>query len=512
MDSSKIKALIIVVLSLFAALYMGISAATAQLETVAWVAGGSLLVLCIALGRDIWMLIPAALALGLTLMIPGRPTSLLLAQALFIPFCVLLLLMRRLPWRFRFTELDFWMLMLGFCILQVYARNPVSVSLFGGENVGGRPYVLTGIAFITYFFLSNFHIVEEKLRWILRLSIIGGILSFILSIVGFVIPQIGVWYGKVELEAANEGVSEIEGVETTGAGRATRIGFLGNFARDLALWTSSIKGPIKACFHPLWAPLVLMAIACAGLSGFRNHMVAIGLTYVVGIAYRSGLFGVIISFLGLTVAVALMAIVNVSFPLPANIQRSLSIFPGTWDENIKRDAEQSTEWRMEIWKEVMLTDRWISNKWLGDGLGFSAQELAAQQNLAKGTFSISGLGLHQDAILANGDYHSGPIQTIRTIGYVGLVFVLIAQLRLAIHAHHLIRRSRGSAWYSLALLTGIPLVWTPIFFIFVFGTFLSAMESLLLGSALVKILQFNLRLAPAPGVGRTPRATLKNAH
>lgn len=494
MDSSKIKAVVIIIISLFAALYMGLSAATDQLVTVAWVAGGSLLVLCIALGRHIWVLIPAALALGLTLMIPGRPTALMLAQALFIPFSLMLMLMRRLPWRFRFTEMDFWIIALIGCIAQVYLRNPVGLNLFGGENVGGRPYVLVALSIVTYFFLSNFLIQPDKLRWIPRIAIAGGLFSFALSVVGFFIPQVGVWLGKVNLDAVGGGVQEVEGVGTTGAGRATRVGFLGTFARDLALWVCAFKSPIRAIFHPFWLILILTAIACAGLSGFRNHIIAVGLTFVVGIVYRNGILGLLLSSLGAAMSVALIAVINLSFPLPANLQRSLSFLPGTWDQNVKLDAQQSTEWRLEIWKEAMLTERWINNKWLGDGLGFTARELAAQQNMASGAFSLSGLGHHQDAILANGDYHSGPIQTIRTTGYVGLAFLLIAQIRLGSLAHRQITLCRGSEWYPLALLVGIPLVWSPVFFVFVFGTFQSAMESLLLGAALIKILQVNLPL------------------
>ena len=494
-SNHSISKVIILTVGFFLAILLATLLVTDKLTVFAWLGVGALLITGVTMGRDIWMLIPLTVALNLTLMIPGRPTTVMLGQGMFVGFTVLLFLMRRLPWRVRFTELDFWLLVIGLFILQVYARNPVSVSLFGGEQIGGRPYILIALAFVTYFVLSNLNIAAQKLRWILKLTIIAYMISFILNLIGFFIPSIGMWYGAAGRGTETNMVAA-EGTGTTGVGQASRIGFLGQAARDISLAVSSFRNPLKACFHPIWAPLIIISLAFAAMSGFRTQIAAVGLTYLVGIAYRGGFISVILSTVALFTTVILLALGNSLAPLPANIQRSLSFLPGTWDQKIRRDAEGSTEWRMEIWKEVMLTDRWIQNKWLGDGLGFSAQELRAQQALqdTKGGVSISGLGLHQDAILASGDYHSGPIQTIRTIGYVGLFFLLIAQIRLAVHAHRQIKRTRGTEWMPLALIVGIPLIWNPFYFVFVFGDFSRAMELLLLGSGLVKLLEYNLPL------------------
>ena len=40
-DASKLKAIIVAILATFAALYLGIAAATAQIEAIAWVAGAN---------------------------------------------------------------------------------------------------------------------------------------------------------------------------------------------------------------------------------------------------------------------------------------------------------------------------------------------------------------------------------------------------------------------------------------------------------------------------------------
>lgn len=57
MESSKIKAVLIVAVAIFTAIYLGVSAATAQLETVVWVVGGIGSDVCFLLSCKIWLLI-----------------------------------------------------------------------------------------------------------------------------------------------------------------------------------------------------------------------------------------------------------------------------------------------------------------------------------------------------------------------------------------------------------------------------------------------------------------------
>lgn len=495
MDSSKIKATIVAVLALFAALYLGISAATAQIETVMWVVGGCGLAICLLLGKRIWMIIPFLGSLNLTLMIPGKPSTLLLAQAVFIGFCCVLFLMRVLPARLAFSELEFWILLVTLAVFQAYARNPVGLNLFGGDSVGGKPYVLFAITLVSSLLLGSLRIPSPDLRWILRLSIIAGIISFGMQTIGFFVPRIGMWYGAAGLESAD--ASAIE-TGAYGVDRATRIGFLGASARNLSLWISSFRSPIRACFHPIWAPLVLLSLAFAALSGFRNAIGAVGLTYLLGIAYRGGLGSLMLSGFAFLMALIVLALVNLSTPLPVNIQRSLSFLPGSWDKAQVKDGEDSTTWRVEMWKEALLTDYWIHDKLFGDGLGMTREEFTFIQSFKDvnigGGIGSGKLTQQQEFMMAAGNYHSGPVQAIRYIGYVGLLLLVLAQIRLAVHAHRQIQRAKNTEWFPLTLFIGIPLIWAPIFFVLVFGNFGPATASFLMGVAMVRLLENNLPL------------------
>lgn len=510
MESSKIKAILIVIVSVFLALYLGISAATAQLETILWVLGGVGFTICLLLGKRIWLLIPFLGSLGLTLRLPGLPSTLLLAQVLLIGFSVLLLLTRKLPFQLRFTELEFWSLVLIGFVLQAYMRNPVGISLFGATTVGGKAYLLFGIAVLAAAILAGLRVPPDDLRAALRLSIIGGLLNITIAVAGRFIPTIGYWTGA---NFSAGGTDYRNFGEDPNAGYANRESSLVVLSQNLSLWISSFRSPLKAIFHPIWGPLVVLSLAGAALSGFRNTVALVGLTYLVGLIYRGGGIQLIISGLFGVLCLAMVAMINVAAPLPANLQRSLSFLPGSWDERHVHDARTSSEWRYEIWREVLLTDRWIANKWFGDGLGFSARELQYQMSQTENTgIGASGFDSQREAILANGDYHSGPVSTIRIIGYIGLICFMLAQIRLAVHAHRQIRRSRGTEWFPLALFFGIPLISAPVFFMFVFGDFKSASSTFLLSCGMLRLIESNLPLpALATGLKASPRQRFQGA-
>lgn len=505
MDATKIKAALVVIIAAFAALYLGISAATAQLETIAWVMGGLVISVCVFLGRRIWMILPFMNALWLTLMIPGTPTTIILAHLLFVGFSCLLILMRRLPFRVQITEMEMWMLVLGLCILQAYVRNPVGLNILGGSEVGGRPYVLFLLTLCSCLLFGSLIVREQDLKSIYRLIVAGYFLNFVLSAVGFFLPQFGQWIG-----AGRTGRSTSVESASSSEMQASRVGFMGLAGRNLSLWICSRISPLRGCLSPLWMPLLLLSLVFSGLSGYRSEVIILGLTYMVGLFYRGGGTALVASCFAGVMALALIAFVNLAIPLPANIQRSLAFLPGTWNESLVRETDDSTTWRVEMWKEALLTDFWIENKILGDGLGFSRQELIWMKNMQE-TSSVGGavgsgkLTRAQEFMMVSGSYHSGPVSTIRVIGYVGLVVFLIAQIRLAVHAHRLIIRCRNTEWYPLALLLGIRAIYLPFYYVFVFGNFGEDLSIFIVNAALIVLLEKNL---PLPALEKQPHVPL----
>ena len=237
----------------------------------------------------------------------------------------------------------------------------------------------------------------------------------------------------------------------------------------------------------------------------------VGLAYLVGIAYRGGALSLFLSIVAGTMALILLSIVNVAYPLPANAQRALSPFPGTWDKRYTKQAESSTEWRFEMWKDALLTDEWIQNKAFGDGLGMTRDEHEKMQSLdgRSGTLAMaSGLTRQQEGMMLTGNYHSGPVQTIRTIGYFGLAVIVIAMIRMMVHMHRLIMRSRGTEWFVPVLFFGVQVMIWPPFWTFIFGEFRTGVFHVFLWSGIIDLLEKNLPLPERRLARDTPNIPL----
>ena len=212
-------------------LYAGVSAATL---VGVWV--------LIQLGNRIWLLIPLLGSMQLTLRIPARPSTLMVAEVVVIGMCVLLLLARRLPFKLKLTELEGWMVLLLLLVLQVYLRNPVSLSFLGGDQVGGRPYVLFIMAYVVGLILCGLRDQSGALKTAMKFSIIGSCLNVAVGFVGYLWMPVGHFFGVANVESAS-----------IDAGRATRVGFLSYIPKSIALVVGSFISPVRACFNILVA-------------------------------------------------------------------------------------------------------------------------------------------------------------------------------------------------------------------------------------------------------------------
>lgn len=491
-NTRSLTSIVVLVIGLLLAVVLGNMLVTDLTSAFLWIGLVSVTTVCILMGRRIWLLIPFMGAMDLGLRIPSQPSTLLIGQLLVLGFCTVLFLMRKIPYRLAWTELEFWVLILSLFVAQAYLRNPVGLNVFGGATVGGKPYFLYAITVSTTIILASILVTPKDLKLVFKATILGGLINAAVSIVGRFVPSIGFYLGGDFTRSDEVNYENFGKVEDAGA--ASRVSFLGTVTKNASLWLCCFISPLRALLNPLWGLLLLFCVVGATYSGYRNAVVAVGLTFIVGIAYRGGAGSLFLSCLGGAGFVALLAVVNLIAPLPPNIQRSLTFLPGTWEERYRGDAKASSDWRFEIWREVLTSDKYIQNKWIGDGLGFTADALRQSMAVTGNSMARSGFDEHRENILISGDYHSGPVQTIRVMGYVGLLFMLLGMFRLAVHAHRQILRCRGTEWYPLALLIGIPLIVNPVFFTFVFGDFKGGATTFLIGVGMIRMLQNNLPL------------------
>jgi hypothetical protein len=482
--SSSIRSAIIIVVAISLALWLGVSIVTDQTQTLLYASVAALFLTCIFLGRRIWLLLIFFMALNVPV-IRGFGTA-EIGQSLFIGFIFVIFLLRRQPLNFKFTELEVWMLLLAACVVQVYLRNPVGLNMFSADAVGARPYFKVALAFIAAVILGNVVVKPGEIKWAMRLTIIGSFLGLGLTALRM--------RGAGPIQPVYDPRAKFDSGQGSG-----RIGILGEFATYLSRVVASYVSPLRALLHPFWAPLILISVAAAAGSGFRNNVAGVGLTYLIAIAYRGGFASVMLAALSGAMGLALLAFVNVMAPLPANIQRALSPFPGTWEARHVKAAKDSTEWRVDMWKEALFTDYWIHNKILGDGLGLSKREFELLQAMEEsGGRSIASLGsgmtAQQEGMMITGGYHSGPVQCVRVVGYVGLLVLMTFMVRNAVHAHHQIKRCRGTEWQTPAFFMCIPIIAQPIFFTLIVGDFGNAGAGACFAYAMLRLLEKNLPL------------------
>jgi hypothetical protein len=475
LNARSIQGIIAIALGLFLSIWLGMALVTDQFETLLKIGGAALLLTAAFLGRKVWLLF--IFFTSMNVMLYRWIGTIEFGQALFIGFSGLLFLMRKLNYQIRFGELEVWTLLIIACIGQAYLRNPVGLNILGAGNVGGRPYVVIALWIVSAAILSSLIVPPKEIKWALRISIIGGFLGIPLQMARF---------GNL--------VSSAEGVLDVGGG--ARIPSFVSLSSVMSRWLSSYISPLKACFHPLWTMVLLATMALAAASGYRSAVSNIGFIFLVAICYHGGLKSFIASMLMGAFALGLLALVNLNFPLPGNLQRALSPLPGTWEERYRRAGEGSSEWRKEMWKEALTTDDWIHNKILGDGIGISSEALARMVNLESSSSSNAGSGLsaQQEQMMILGAYHSGPLHSIRMTGFVGLLVLLLAMIRTAVHAHRQILRCKGTEWAPIAIFFGIPLIAQPFVFTLVFGEYHVGVAQTVMGIAMIRLMERNIPL------------------
>ena len=183
------------------------------------------------------------------------------------------------------------------------------------------------------------------------------------------------------------------------------------------------------------------------------------------------------------VACLLIAFNSLIHPLPLAVQRTLSALPGEWDPLAVRDASDSTEWRFQMWREIPKGTRYISNKIMGDGFGFSRAELSAME---RQKFLIGEISQEDSMII--GSFHNGPLSAVRFVGIVGMLLYYALLIYSAVFAWRLIRAAEGSDYFPLALFIGLFVIWEPFGYTFVFGAYDSGLPNALFNAGMLKLI------------------------
>lgn len=493
MDSSKIKVIFIVVVAMFCAIYLGVAASTAQFVAIAWVVGVAGVVCVLAMGKHVWLLIPAGLALqGKANLIPGSPPVWALCTAIAATMFTLRFAMRRPDFVWRFGLIDFAILIQLVAIGQAYFRNPTGLLIMGGQMAGGKSYLEFAVAIAAFFCLSLPRPDWKIFKWALGIMITITIFDSCIYLISDWVPTFAAvilpLYSNVNFETAYTG-DAVRDLETQRGG-----GGLAQLGRALALPCLMMARPLQ-CMTPLH-PILFFSVALGAissmLSGFRSITAYLFVIFMVSALVRKKYLEIIlacvIGFLGLSILIASGSVTR----LPFGVQRVLSALPIEVSAAARVDAENSSEWRFEMWELVLTTDKYIQNKLLGDGFSLKSSEIMAMQDAAMGYKSA--ITDSQEQALARGSYHGFHVETIRFTGILGLALAVFANFVFFFSALKSVNYYRNDPKFAYVAYLTIPFLIYPFWSLLVFGSYRTEFPQILAAAGLLKMLE-NLRLA-----------------
>jgi hypothetical protein len=455
------------------ALIGGKLAAQGQFSTIGFIAISLItLALVIKLNTRVWMIM--FLAWSLTgrigfLEIPFTLRELFALVALLASFVMIAFKMIR--GRARFGGLDAVLWINLFYMATVFIRNPVGLDVFNAERVGGRDYFDVGIACSAYFVLSRTTATPgqaRKLPLFMAFSTgVVGVLSVITYFKPSLFPILGTLYSGIYSGSYQAG--DVQAAQWMGETNSDRINTLLYFAQTGFLCLCSFYRSVTL-INPFYFGRFCMMLVCAAatmFAGFRSILFYNAIIFFLS-SYFRGQLRQTATILLLSIPLLLIILVGQGrmFELPNPAQRALSFLPGNWKYEVVQDAKGSTDWRVEMWKRALTSDRYIENKLLGDGFGFRQLDMQRLERLSANGASYEAT---QEKMMLSGAYHSGPVSAIRYVGAVGLILYYIFIIALAIYAKRLIRSCWKTPFFVPALFFCMPVFFHPFFFTFIFG-------------------------------------------
>ncbi|MEI6397290.1 MAG: hypothetical protein WCO71_00845 [Pseudomonadota bacterium] len=533
---------IVTVCGILLALMLARSAGDGNLGVVAGVFLSLAVILIVLRFKEkIWVLIPIFWTLSGQIPSLGLPFAArdLVVLFVFIAFLTLkaLKIVRR---QTTFGSLEILASIMSIYVVISYIRNPVGVDALNSDRVGGRPYFNCFIAFLACWILRQTTLQPESANRLAFTMTAGRMIEGVLAQFLKWFPILGgffmLYYSCGFFGwAQGDNTTPIPGAEST-----ERQGYLVAIGQPLLIYLCCAKSLksylnnttiywmlvllVAACCvylsgpsSPLpfllgllfiiaeliyfytkrhvssffWVSSFMVGISCVLLSGFRSALaLSLGFFFLAEfVRYR---WRGVISLAAVGAFILLIAVLGngTFFSLPASAQRALSWLPGKWDTFAKLEASESTRWRTEMWKEMLTTDRYISNKVLGDGFGFSKRQYETILTLQ--FLGAEGGTAGQESFMITGSVHSGPVGAVRFGGYVGLLILLILLFAMMLEAWRLIKRSFHTPYRLLTMVICIPAVIEPFFFIFVFGAYENSIPDSLYTLGMLRMLANSL--------------------
>ena len=379
-------------------------------------------------------------------------------------------------------------------LVVTYIKNPVGIAFLGSDMVGGRKYISLFFAFFGYYILSRSRLPAS---WAYRLPIILAItwaLPHGMEAVALLSPELGSIISKFyAIQYVDQGLAE----QSSSLGAESRVLGLEKMTLPLFLAMCAYYPPITLLspMNPFRAVGFLCCLILTGLAGYRTYILAIIGYITVNLWLRRRLHDIIpfaaIAILGVFV---LAGAVQSGMEVPLTVQRALAFLPLDWDTEAANNAQSTTDWRLNMWRDAWNDPNYFKDKVFGDGFGYTYQEMILFANQMQGLQGLT-TGATYEMFIIRGSLHNGPLSSLRFGGFVGLVLLTALMIASANYAFNVVKASTGTLYKPIALFTAIPLIYEPFAFYFIFGAYDNHMIQYFYGLGMLNLINRSL---PSP--------------
>jgi O-antigen ligase len=161
----------------------------------------------------------------------------------------------------------------------------------------------------------------------------------------------------------------------------------------------------------------VLALAAGLFGGFRGRLFLILLFFFIQFFFEGLWKTRWLPVLAGVIVLGAACILPFTSYMPKAFQRALSFLPVDVDPVVKQDAEQSTQWRVQMWQT--LWPEVPTYLWLGKGYAFSPTDLYLTE-LAQ----HRGMTSNYETAILTSEYHNGPLSVIVPFGIPGAVAFL----------------------------------------------------------------------------------------
>jgi hypothetical protein len=292
-------------------------------------------------------------------------------------------------------------------IVTTYATGGIGFGIFGSSLYGGKRVFYVLAALMGYFALTSQPIPTDKAEKLVAF--------FFLSQITLILPELAPHLGgagKLIFHFFPENLTEEQPDFASPLKGIYQWANLSALALAVYCFVSSRHG-LSGMFEPgkLWRTgILLLTFLAVAASGKRSVLIVFllvfGAQFYFERLYQTRVLWVLT---GLTL-VAAGLIPTFSEKLPPTAQRALSFLPLRINPEVRKSADDSSNWRMQMWQSVLPE----LPRYVVKGRGFRIDPESMY-------FSTDPTKVNYDWAVVSGDFHSGPLTIFIPLGIWGVL-------------------------------------------------------------------------------------------